>query len=62
MVKVHKLGVVMALSAMMYAVRAVGRSGPGRTFHSEEIAKAWAAEQRMLTGTTYEIFEIQTGF
>jgi len=62
MVKVHRLGVVMSLSSLCYAVREVGRSGPGRTFHSEAIAIAWAREQEMLRGAKHEIFEMQTGF
>ena len=60
-VKVHKLGVVMALGAFGYIVRRPGQHG-GRTFHSEEIAKAYAREESARTGKRYDVYEYQSGF
>ncbi len=57
MTRLNLLGQCLALDAVVYYVRPVSSSGPGRKFHSLEIAKQWAAEQQMLRSVRHEIAE-----
>ena len=60
-VKVHRLRVVMSLSQLRYDVRRRGARS-GRTFFSEAIAVAWAHEESVRTGASYDVYEITMGF
>ena len=57
MTRVHLLPAVLPIGATVYFVRERGRSGDGRMFFSLPIARAWAAEQTVLTGAQFDIFE-----